>query len=48
MLTPEQTAAINEQFLPVLIDAATTFLRDELGIAEADAVKAAEAGAVAA
>lgn len=48
MLTPEQTAAINEQFLPVLIDAATTFLRDELGIAETDAVKAAEAGAIAA
>lgn len=48
MLTPEQTAAINEQFLPVLIDAATTFLRDELGIAEDDAIKAAEAGAIAA
>jgi len=48
MLTPEQTTAINEQFLPVLIDAATTFLRDELGIAEEDAIKAAEAGAIAA
>ena len=48
MLTPEQTTAINEQFMPVLIEAATTFLRDELGIAEDDAVKAAEAGAMAA
>ena len=48
MLTPEQTTAINEQFMPVLIEAATTFLRDELGIIEADAIKAAEAGAMAA
>lgn len=48
MLTPEQTASISEQFLPVLVEAATTFLRDELGIAEADAIKAAEAGAMAA
>lgn len=48
MLTPEQTTALNEQFMPVLIEAATTFLRDELGIAEADAIKAAEAGAMAA
>jgi HK97 family phage prohead protease len=48
MLTPEQTTALSEQFMPVLIEAATTFLRDELGIAEADAIKAAEAGAMAA
>jgi len=48
MLTPEQTTALNEQFMPVLIEAATTFLRDELGIAEDDAIKAAEAGAMAA
>ena len=48
MLTPEQTTAIAEQFLPVLVEAATTFLRDELGVVEEDAIKAAEAGAIAA
>jgi HK97 family phage prohead protease len=48
MLTPEQTQAITENFLPILQDAALTYLRDELGIAEEEAAAAAEAGTVAA
>jgi len=48
MLTPEQTQAITENFLPILQDAALTYLRDELGIAEEEAVAAAEAGTLAA
>lgn len=48
MLTPEQTQAITDNFLPILQDAALTYLRDELGIAEEEAAKAAEAGTLAA
>lgn len=48
MLTPEQTQAITENFLPILQDAALTYLRDELGIAEEEAAAAAEAGTLAA
>lgn len=48
MLTPEQTQAITDNFLPILQDAALTYLRDELGIAEEEATKAAEAGTMAA
>lgn len=48
MLTPEQTQAITDNFLPILQDAALTYLRDELGVAEEDATKAAEAGTLAA
>jgi HK97 family phage prohead protease len=48
MLTPEQTQAITENFLPILQDAALTYLRDELGIAEEEAMAAAEAGTMAA
>ena len=48
MLTPEQTQAITENFLPILQDAALTYLRDELGIAEEEAAAAAEAGTMAA
>lgn len=42
MLTPEQTQAITDNFLPILQDATITYLRDELGIAEQEAIKAAE------
>jgi HK97 family phage prohead protease len=48
MLTPEQTQAITDNFLPILQDAALTYLRDELGIAEEEAAAAAEAGTMAA
>jgi HK97 family phage prohead protease len=48
MLTPEQTQAITDNFLPILQDAALTYLRDELGIAEEEAIAAAEAGTLAA
>ena len=48
MLTPEQTQAITDNFLPILQDAALTYLRDELGIAEEEAAAAAEAGTLAA
>ena len=48
MLTPEQQQAITDNFLPILQDAALTYLRDELGIAEEEAAKAAEAGTLAA
>ena len=48
MLTPEQTQAITDNFLPILQDAALTYLRDELGIAEEEAIAAAEAGTMAA
>jgi HK97 family phage prohead protease len=42
MLTPEQTQAITDNFLPVLKEATITYLRDELGITEEEAIKAAE------
>jgi len=48
MLTPEQTQAITDNFLPILQDAALTYLRDELGIAEEEAIAASEAGTLAA
>lgn len=42
MLTPEQTQAITDNFLPILQDATVTYLKDELGIPEDEAIKAAE------
>jgi hypothetical protein len=42
MLTPEQTQAITDNFLPVLKEATITYLRDELGIPEDEAIMAAE------
>ena len=42
MITPEQSQAITENFLPILQDATVTYLRDELGIPEDEATKAAE------
>jgi len=42
MLTPEQSQAITDNFLPVLKEAMVTYLRDELGIPEDEAINAAE------
>lgn len=42
MLTPEQSQAITDNFLPVLKEAMVTYLRDELGIPEDEAMNAAE------
>lgn len=47
MLTPEQTAAIQEQLLPVIQEAALLFFKEELGIDEALATQAAEEGTLA-
>jgi HK97 family phage prohead protease len=47
MLTPEQMAAITDQLLPVIKEAALMFFKDELGIPEDLAAQAAESGTVA-
>jgi HK97 family phage prohead protease len=47
MLTPEQTAAITDQLLPVIKEAALMFFKDELGIPEDLATQAAEEGTLA-
>lgn len=47
MLTPEQTAAIEEQLLPVIQEAALLFFKEELGIEEQLAIQASEEGTMA-
>ena len=47
MLTPEQTQAITEQLLPVLTEAVTVFLTEQLAITEEDAVLASESAVLA-
>lgn len=47
MLTPEQTQAITEQLLPVLTEAVTVFLTEQLAITEEDAVLASETAVLA-
>jgi len=47
MLTPEQQQAIDEQLLPVLIEAITVFLTEELAIAPEESATAAESAVIA-
>ncbi|MFM8759089.1 MAG: HK97 family phage prohead protease [Methylophilaceae bacterium] len=47
MLTPEQTAAIQEQLLPVIKEAALIFFKEQLGLPEDLATEAADLGTIA-
>lgn len=47
MLTPEQQQAIDEQLLPVLIEAITVFLTEELAISAEESATAAESAVIA-
>lgn len=47
MLTPEQTAAIQEQLLPVIKEAALIFFKEQLGLPEDLSLEAADLGTIA-